>query len=135
MEMIDAGYLLAFGILLIGFEAIIPSFVTVWLGLGFLIVSGLTYFGLFENGIVQIASSITIGFVLALVLRKWSMTLINKSQDDTEEKIHTGGVGIVEDGSIKLNGTYWTIDDDISNLKNGDKIEVIIIDNKAKISK
>ncbi len=132
MEVIDWAYLLAFGIVLIGLEALIFSFVLLWIGIGFIVVALLTYIGLFESGYVQIAVAVSIGLVLVLALRKWSMTLINKSEDDTEEKIHKSGIGVIEGGMIKMDGTYWQSDDDLSQYKDGDRVEVTdIVNNKA----
>ena len=135
MEVIDYSYLLAIGILMIGVEALLFSFFLVWLGMGFIIVAGLTYLGLFDNGVAQLAASVSIGLVLVFVLRKWSMTMLNKTQDDTEEKVHKTGTGIVDKGMIKMNGTIWQSDDDLSIYKDGDKVEVVdIVNNKAKLA-
>ena len=135
MEVIDWAYLLAFGIILIGLEALIFSFFLVWIGIGFVIVAMLTYFGIFESGTAQIAVAVSIGLVLLLALRKWSMNFINKTQDNTEEKIHKNGVGVIDGGMIKMDGTFWQSDDDLSGYKDGDKVEVIdIVNNKAKLA-
>jgi len=136
MEVIDWSYLLAAGILMIGLEAIVFSFFFIWLGFGFVVVAGLSYFGVFENGVAQLATAVSIGLVLVFALRKWSMSMINKTQDNTEEKIHQSGIGIIDNGMIKMGGTYWKSDDDLSVYKDGDKVEVIdIVDNKAKLAK
>ncbi len=134
MEAIAWGYLLALGIILIGIEALLFSFVLLWIGIGFIAVAILSYFTLFASGYVQIAVAVSIGLILVLALRKWSMSLINKSADDTEEKIHKSGVGIVEGGMIKMNGTYWQSDDDLSGYEEGTRVKVVdIINNKAKL--
>ena len=134
MEVIDWFYLLAIGILMIGLEALVFSFFFIWLGFGFVIVAGLSYFGVFDNGIAQLAASVSIGLILVFALRRWSMKMINKTQDDTEEKIHSSGIGTIEKGMIKMGGTYWQSDDDLSTYNDGDKVEVIdIVNNKAKI--
>jgi len=135
MEAIEWGYLLALGIALIGLEALIFSFVLLWIGIGFIMVSLLSYAGLFESGYAQIAVAVSIGLILVLALRKWSMNLINKTTDDTEEKIHKGGVGIIDGGMIKMNGTYWQSADDLSSYQDGDRVEVVdIVDNKARLA-
>ena len=136
MEVIDWAYLLAFGIVLIGLEALIVSFFLVWIGIGFVVVAAMTYFGLFESGTAQIAVAVSIGLVLLLAPRKWSMNLVNKTQDNTEEKIHKSGVGVIDGGMIKMDGTYWQSDDDLSQYKDGDRVEVLdIVNNKAKLAK
>ena len=134
MEVIDSSYLLAIGIVMIGLEALIFSFFLVWLGVGFVIVAGLSYIGLFESGTAQIAAAVSIGLVLVFALRKWSMNMINKTQDNTEEKIHQSGTGTIDNGMIKMDGTFWQTDDDLSAYKDGDKVEVMdVVNNKAKI--
>ena len=136
MEVIDWSYLLAAGILMIGLEALVFSFFFIWLGFGFVVVAGLSYFGLFENGVAQLATAVSIGLVFLLALRKWSIKMINKTQDDTEEKIHKSGIGTIDNGMIKMDGTFWQSDDDLSVYTDGDKVEVIdIVNNKAKIAK
>jgi len=134
MEVIDSSYLLAIGIVMIGLEALVFSFFLVWLGVGFVIVAGLSYVGLFDSGTAQIATAVSIGLVLVFALRKWSMNMVNKTADESEEKIHKGGTGTIDNGMIKLHGTFWQSDDDLSAYKDGDKVEVVdIINNKAKI--
>ena len=135
MEVIDWAYLLAFGIVLIGLEALIVSFFLVWIGIGFVVVAAMTYFGLFESGTAQIAVAVSIGLVLLLALRKWSMNIVNETQDNTEEKVHKSGVGVIDGGMIKMDGTYWQSDDDLSQYKDGDRVEVLdIVNNKAKLA-
>lgn len=135
MEVIDWSYLLAIGIVMIGLEALVFSFFLVWLGVGFVIVAGLSYFGMFDSGTAQIATSVSIGLVLVLALRKWSMNMISKSQDDTEEKPHKSGVGVVDKGMIKMDGTFWQCDDDLSAYKDGDKVDVVdVVNNRAKLA-
>ena len=136
MEEIYWAYLLAIGIVMIGLEALFFSFFLVWLGIGFVLVAGLSYFGLFDNGVAQLATAVTIGLILVFALRKWSMNMINKTADDSEEKIHKGGTGRIDNGMIKLDGTYWQSDDDLSAYKDGDKVEVVdIVNNRAKLAK
>lgn len=135
MEEIYWAYLLAAGIIMIGLEALFFSFFLVWLGVGFVVVALLSYFGVFDNGIAQIAASVSIGLVLVFVLRKWSMNMIIRSEDSSEIKPHKGGAGIVDKGMIKLDGTFWQCDDDLSAYKDGDRVEVVdIINNKAKLA-
>jgi len=133
MEAINWAYLLAGGIVLIGLEAIFFSFFLFWIGIGLMVVSALSYFGLFESAYTQVAVAFSVGLILVFALRKWSMKLINKSQDSSEEKVHQSGIGIVDKGMIKMNGTFWQCDD-LSAYKDGDKVEVHdIVNNKAII--
>ncbi len=136
METITWYYLLAIGIGMIGIEALTLSFFLVWLGVGFVIVAGLTYLGAFDNGTAQLAASVSIGLVLVFLLRRWSMNMLSKTQDDREEKIHRSGIGTIDGGAIRMDGTYWQSDDDLSGFKDGDKVEVVdIINNKAVLAK
>ena len=135
MEVIDWFYLLAVGILLVGIEALFFSFFLVWIGIGFLVVSVLTYIGLYDNGVAQIASACVIGLVLVFALRKWSMNMLNRTQDNSEEKVHKRGIGIIDNGMIKMDGTYWRSDDDLSGFQNGDKVEIIdVVNNKVTLA-
>ncbi len=135
MEVIEWYYLLAIGIVMIGLEALIFSFFLVWLGVGFIVVAGLSYMGVYENGIAQLASAVSVGLVLVFILRKWSMGMLNKTQDDTEEKIHRAGIGTIDNGMIRMDGTYWQSDDDLSIYKDGDKVNVVdIVNNKAVLA-
>ena len=136
MEVIDWFYLLAVGILLVGIEALFFSFFLVWIGIGFLVVSVLTYIGLYDNGVAQIASACVIGLVLVFALRKWSMNMLNRTQDNSEEKVHKRGIGIIDNGMIKMDGTYWRSDDDLSGFQNGDKVEIIdVVNNKVTLAR
>ncbi|HIC44578.1 MAG TPA: hypothetical protein EYO73_09960 [Sulfurimonas sp.] len=115
-----------------GIEALFFSFFLIWIGIGFLLVSVLSYFSLFDSPIAQISTSFGLGLILVFALRKWSMNMLEKTQDNTEEKAHQAGTGIVDKGMIKMNGTFWKTDADISEYKDGDKLDIIdIVNNKA----
>jgi len=132
IEAIEWYYLLATGILLIGIEALFFSFFLIWIGIGFLAVSVLSYAGVYESAIAQISTAFGLGLILVFALRKWSMNMLNKTQDDTEERTHMSGVGIIDNGMIKMNGTFWQSDTDITGYKDGEKVEVVdIVNNKA----
>ena len=135
MEVIDWYYLLAIGIVLIGIEALFFSFFLIWIGIGFLLVAVLSYFGLYENGIAQIATACAIGLALVFALRKWSMDMLNKTQGNTEERAHIRGTGTISNGMVEMDGTYWHSDDDLSGFTDGDKVEVInVVNNKVKLA-
>ena len=132
MEAISWSYLLGIGILLIALEVFLMSFFLLWIGLGFLIIATVSYFGLYDNALAQVASASTIGLILALLLRKWSSSFLNKTQDSSEEQNHHGGIGEVHGNSIKMDGTFWRTDADLSDFNEGDRIEVLdIVENKA----
>ena len=135
MEVIDWSYLLAIGIVLIGIEALFFSFFLIWIGIGFLLVAVLSYFDLYENGIAQIATACVIGLALVFALRKWSMNMLNKTQDATEDRAHIRGIGTIDNGMVEMDGTYWQSNDDLSGFKDGDKVEIIdVVNNKVKLA-
>ncbi len=132
MEVIEWFYLLAVGIVLIGIEALFFSFFLVWVGIGFLVVSALTYTGLYDNGVAQIASACVIGLILVFALRKWSINMLNRTQDNSEGKVHKRGIGTIDNGMIRMDGTYWQSNDDLSGFQDGDKVEIIdVVNNKV----
>ena len=75
MEAISASYLLAVGILLIGLEVITFSFILFFIGIGFIVVSGISYIYAFESGLLQIATAFIIALVFIFLLRKYLQNL------------------------------------------------------------
>jgi len=134
MEPIAYYYLLGFGFLLLGVEILLFSFYLLWIGFGFIIVSLLSMMITFNNGLTQISLALIIGLVMLYFFKKPLQTIM-KAQKKPERVVHKSGLGIVMDGSIKMNGTFWQTDDDLSAFNNGDKVDVIIESNKAKLSK
>ncbi len=136
IDNIEYSYLLAFGVLLIALEMLLFSFFLFWIGLGFILVGILNIFVTFDSGVAQIALSLSVGLLLAFLLRDWSMRLVNRTQNTAEIKTHKGGIATIKNGSIFLNGTYWQSDDDLSTYNDGDRVEVIdIVNNRAVIKK
>ncbi|KIM10774.1 MAG: hypothetical protein KU37_08565 [Sulfuricurvum sp. PC08-66] len=133
MSAIDAYVLLAIGVGLMAVEIFLFSFYFFWMGLGFLLIGLVSMAVAFESGVVQIALAMTIGVVFVVLLRAKMVALTQKSQTTPEEHAHTGGMGIVEHGRIKLDGTYWQCDDDLKGYHDGDRVEVRIEDNRAKL--
>nr|WP_321265931.1 hypothetical protein [uncultured Sulfurimonas sp.] len=136
IETISASYLLAIGILLIGLEAITFSFILFFLGLGFIFVSGISLVYSFENGIVQIAVSFVLALIFAYFLRATLLKQISKTSRKKEDRTHISGVGFVDNGMVKFDGTYWKTLDDLSEYSDGDKIEIKdVVDNMVIIKK
>ena len=134
IEVISISYLIAIGILLIGLEALIFSFVLFFLGIGFIITATISELYLFDNGIEQIATAFVIALVFAYFFRKVLLEKITKTSQEKEQRTHISGVGIVDNGMIKFDGTYWKTLDDISSFKNGQQIEIVdVIDNMVVI--
>ena len=136
LETITAAWLLALGILLIGLEALTFSFVLFFVGIGFVIVSAISYFYMFDNGILQIAAAFVLALILAFALRKTLMSKLSKPSNKKEERAHVRGIGIIEDGAVKFDGTFWKTLDDISGYKNGDKVKIKdVVDNMVVLEK
>lgn len=136
LETIAASWLLAIGILLIGLEVLTFSFVLFFIGIGFVLVSFISYIYTFDNGFIQIALAFVLALLLAFALRKTIIGKISKSSKKQEERAHIKGIGVVQDGAIKFDGTFWKTLDDLSKYKNGDKVKVIDVkDNMVILEK
>ena len=133
MEAFAYYYLLAFGFLLLGVEALIFTFYILWIGFGFIIVGFLSPLIEFNDGMTQIAVALVIGFILLLLFKEPLKRTMNKKQVNNEFHVHTQGTGTVFDGSIKMDGTFWQTEDDLSSFSNGDKVDVIIKEGKAHL--
>ena len=125
MEAMEYYYLLAVGILLIGVEALTFTFMLFFLGIGFIVVALLSYFGVYENAWAQIASAFLIALISAFVLRKPLLERLSKPSKQQESKTHTHGIGIIEDGMVKFDGSYWQSANDLSQFRNGQRVKVI----------
>jgi len=132
VEAISPAYLLALGILLIGLEAITFSFILFFIGVGFVLVGGVSYLYSFESGLVQIAVAFVIALVLIFALRNYLLEKLSKPSEAKEERTHISGVGYVQDGAVKFDGTYWKTDADLSKYSDGQRVEVLnVVDNKV----
>jgi len=135
MEALSFEWLLAIGIILIGLEALVFSFFLFPIGLGFLIVAFLELWILEYNSLFsQMATGFVLGLIITLLFRKTFINLLGKSSSDKEDQIHTSGIGTIDGKQIKFEGTYWNTDDNLSAYKNGDKVNIEIVKNRAVIS-
>ena len=135
MEALSFEWLLAIGIILIGLEALIFSFFLFPIGLGFLIVAFLELWVVeYDSLFSQMATGFVLGLIITLLFRKTFIKLLGKSSSDKEELIHVSGIGTIDGKQIKFEGTYWNTDDDLSLYKDGDKVNIKIIKNRAVIS-
>ncbi len=134
-EVIAAYWLFAFGILFIGLEALTFTFVLFFLGIGFILVSIISFFYIFNSGIIQIALAFILALVFAIILRKTLLKKLSKPKLDAEKRAHVSGIGIIEDGAVKFDGTFWKTLNDISKYKNGDTVTIIDVkDNMVVLS-
>ena len=130
MEAIPYYYLLGFGFLLIGIEVMLLSFYLLWIGLGFITVALLSLAFEFNNGLIQISVSLIISIILLVAFKK-PLQQTMKEKPNSEKAIHQSGMGIISNGAIKMDGTFWSTDDDLSDLQEGDSVAVTIKENKA----
>ena len=135
IDVISVSYLIAIGILLIGIEALLFSFVLFFLGIGFLGVALISSIYPFESGLAQIAVAFVIALLSTFLFRKNLLAKMSKESDVKEERAHISGLGIVEGGMVNFDGTYWKAQGDISTLKEGTKVEVIDVVNNMVILK
>jgi membrane protein implicated in regulation of membrane protease activity len=136
MDAISSSLLIAIGILLIGLEAIIFSFVIFFLGIGFIIVALISYFYTFDDAITQLALSFIIAIIGVYLFRGKLLNKISTPSEEKEERSHISGIGYIDEDMVKFDGTYWRCDDDLSQYKNGDKVEIIdVVDNKVVLKK
>ncbi|MBL0708685.1 MAG: hypothetical protein JJW00_06535 [Sulfurimonas sp.] len=134
-EALSFEWLLAIGIISIGLEALTFSFFLFPVGLGFLVVAFLELWFLdFENLFSQTATALVLGLIITLVFRKKFIKLLEKTDNNTEEKIYTSGVGTIDGEQIRFGGTYWNSDNDLSYYTDGDKVNIEIVENRAVIS-
>ena len=70
LSVIDPYILLGIGIVLIGFEAVITSFILIWFGIGFVLTALISYFYGFDDGMWQLAIASLISILLLVILRK-----------------------------------------------------------------
>jgi len=105
------------------------------IGLGFLVVALLELWVLdFESLFTQTATVLVLGLIITLLFRKKFIKVLGKSSSDKEEQIHTSGIGTIDGKQIKFEGTYWNTDDDLSSYKDGERVNVKIVKNRAVIS-
>lgn len=133
MPPIEPAYLMAAGIFLIGLEIVLYSFFIIWIGIGLILVGLLSFVITFADGYYQLAIAFTTGAILLYLLRGWAMRLVEGTQSSDEEQVHEHGIGIVDGGMIRMDGTYWQSDSDLSVYKDGDRVEVIEIKNNRVI--
>ncbi len=130
---IEIPYLLAAAIALVAIEIITASFVLFWFGIGFLIVSGMSYFYPFEEGMVQLAWAFSIGVILMYLLRSKFVQYVMASKEKHIDAFEGEGEGIVQNGKIFFKGTYW--ESDVEGLREGQKVKVVKIDHGKAILK
>ncbi len=135
IEVISVSYLIAIGILLIGVEALLFTFVLFFLGIGFLGIAIISFVYPFESGFAQIAFAFVIALVSIFFFRKSLLAKMSKESEVKEERAHISGIGIVQEGMVYFDGTYWKVQSDISTLQDGTRVEIIDVVNNMVILK
>ena len=128
LSVIDPYILLAIGVALITFEAVIVSFVLVWFGVGFVLTALISYIYIFGDGIWQIATASLISLILLLLLRKKVLESFLKSKKDISDNfLDEKGIGEIKNSKVFYKATYWDIDSKIDEKEfvEGEKVVVL----------
>lgn len=128
LSVIDPYILLAIGVALITFEAVIVSFVLVWFGVGFVLTALISYIYIFGDGIWQIATASLISLILLLLLRKKVLESFLKSKKDISDNfLDEKGIGEIKNSKVFYKATYWDIDSKIDEKEfvEGEKVLVL----------
>lgn len=139
LDIINPYILLGIGVILIGLEAVIASFILIWFGLGFILTAFISMGFEFSDGVWQLATVAIISLLFIVLLRKKVLEKFLDSEEKvTDNFLSEGGIGEIKNSKVFFKGTYWEINSDIdeSEFKEGEKVEVIETSkNYAKIKK
>jgi membrane protein implicated in regulation of membrane protease activity len=128
LSMIDPYILLAIGIALIAFEAIITSFILIWFGVGFVITAAISYIYPFTDGIWQLATASMISLVFLFLLRKKVLEkFLNSKRNISDDFFNEKGIGEIRNSKVLYKATYWDIDSTIDEKEfvEGEKVVVL----------
>lgn len=139
LSVIDPYILLAIGVALIAFEAVIASFVLIWFGFGFILTALISYIYIFSDGLWQIAIASIFSLILLLLFRKKALESFLKSKKDISDNFFDEkGMGEIKNSKVLYKATYWDIDSSIDEKEfvEGEKVVVLkTFKNKATIEK
>ncbi|MDD2887571.1 MAG: nodulation efficiency protein D [Aliarcobacter sp.] len=139
LSVIDPYILLAIGVALIAFEAVIASFVLIWFGFGFILTALISYIYIFSDGLWQIAIASIFSLILLLLFRKKALESFLKSKKDISDNFFDEkGMGEIKNSKVLYKATYWDIDSiiDEKEFVEGEKVVVLkTFKNKATIEK
>uniref|UniRef100_UPI0040473264 NfeD family protein n=1 Tax=Aliarcobacter sp. TaxID=2321116 RepID=UPI0040473264 len=128
LSVIDPYILLAIGVALVAFEAVIASFILIWFGIGFIITAGISLFYGFSDGIWQIAVASLISLFFIFILRKKALESFLKSKRDiSDDFLNEKGIGEIKNSKVFYKATYWDIDSKIDEKEfvEGEKVVVL----------
>ncbi len=139
LDIIDPYILLGIGVVLIGLEAIVTSFILIWFGLGFIIAAFISMGYNFSDGVWQLGVVAIVSLVFIVLLRKKALEKFLSSDEDISDNfLEEGGIGEIKNSKVFFKGTYWEIDSSLADneFKENEKINVIkTYKNFAKIEK
>ena len=128
LDVIDPFILLAIGIALIAFEAVIASFILIWFGVGFVVIAIVSSMYMFSDGIWQIAAASIISLLLLFLLRKKVLEkFLNSRKDISDDFLNEKGIGEIKNSKVFYKATYWDIDSKIDEKEfvEGEKVVVL----------
>ena len=128
LDVIDPFILLAIGIALIAFEALIASFILIWFGVGFVVIAIVSSVYMFSDGIWQIAAASIISLLLLFLLRKKVLEkFLNSRKDISDDFLNEKGIGEIKNSKVFYKATYWDIDSKIDEKEfvEGEKVVVL----------
>ena len=127
IEVINPYILLGIGVILIGLEAVIASFILIWFGLGFVLTAIFSMFYDFSDGVWQLAVASIISLLFIVALRKKFLEKFLSSQENiTDNFLDESGIGEIKNSKVFYKGTYWEIDPSVdeSSFVEGEKVVV-----------
>ena len=128
LDVIDPFILLAIGIALIAFEALIASFILIWFGVGFVVIAIVSSVYMFSDGIWQIAAASIISLLLLFLLRKKVLEkFLNSRKNISDDFLNEKGIGEIRNSKVFYKATYWDIDSNIDEKEfiEGEKVVVL----------
>ena len=128
LDVIVPFILLAIGIALIAFEAVIASFILIWFGVGFVVVAIISSLYILSDGIWQIAAASIISLLLLFLLRKKVLEkFLNSRKDISDDFLNEKGIGEISNSKDSYKATYWDIDSNIDEKEfvEGEKVVVL----------
>lgn len=116
-------------------ELLLMNFVLIFFGFGFALV-GLLNLGIKFSWEWQLLSAFMLSFILLFAFKKPLNKLFHYNSDKYKDNfLDESGVGEINNGMIYYKGTFWQ-SDEISGLKEGDKVEILgISDGKIRIKR
>lgn len=128
LEVINPYVLLGIGVVLIGLEAIVSSFILIWFGLGFLITALISVAYNFTDGVWQLGIVSIISLLFIVFLRKKTLEKFLQSKEKiTDNFLEGSGIGTIKNDKVFFKGTYWEIDPSSEEFEyeEGQKVTVL----------